>query len=112
MSSINKVVLVGNLGRDPESRQTQSGRTIAKFSLATSDRWTDREGNRQERTEWHNVKAWGSLGEQCERFLRAGSKVYVEGRLGSREMTDQHGQTRRFWDIVANEVIFLDRRDS
>tara|TARA_Y100001937_G_C7097776_1_gene320971 strand:- start:1140 stop:1490 length:351 start_codon:yes stop_codon:yes gene_type:complete len=110
MSSVNKVVLIGNLGRDPEIRQTSAGRTLARFSLATSERWTDREGNRQERTEWHNVKAWGSLGEQCERFLRAGRKVYVEGRLESREMTDQQtGQDRRFWDIVAEEVIFLDR---
>jgi single-strand DNA-binding protein len=110
MSSVNKVVLIGNLGRDPEIRQTSAGQTLARFSLATSDRWVDREGNRQERTEWHNVKAWGRLGEQCERFLRAGRKVYIEGRLESREMTDQQtGQNRRFWDIVANEIIFLDR---
>ena len=111
MSSINKVIIVGNLGRDPESRQTQSGRNLVRFSVATSDRWTDREGNRQERTEWHNVKAWATLADQCQRFLRRGSKVYIEGRLESREMVDQKtGQNRRFWDIVANEVVFLDSR--
>ncbi|MEE2643637.1 MAG: single-stranded DNA-binding protein, partial [Myxococcota bacterium] len=106
MSSINKVIIVGNLGRDPESRQTQSGKTLARFSVATSDRWTDRDGNRQERTEWHNIKAWGTLGDQCQRFLKRGSKVYVEGRIESR--VDQ--QNRKFTDIVANEVVFLDAR--
>lgn len=112
MSSINKVVLVGNLGRDPENRQTQNGRTITTFSVATSERWTDKQGERQERTEWHNIKAFGSLADICARFLRRGSKVYVEGRLESREVVDQSsGQSRRFWDVVASDVVFLDRKE-
>ena len=112
MSSINKVVLVGNLGRDPESKQTQSGRTITTFSVATSERWSDKDGNRQERTEWHNIKTFGPVGDICARFLRRGSKVYVEGRLESREVVDQaSGQSRKFWNIVASEVVFLDRKE-
>ena len=102
--SINKVILVGNLGRDPESRETSNGKTLCRFSLATSDRWTDREGQQQERTVWHNVKCWAGLANLCQQHLRKGSKVYVEGRLESRE--DEQG--RKFWDVVAQDVVFLD----
>ena len=104
--SINKVILVGNLGKDPESRQTQSGHTLTRFGLATSERWSDKGGQRQERTTWHNIKAWGKLGELCGNYLRKGSKVYVEGRLETRE--DDQG--RKFTDIVANDVVFLDSK--
>jgi len=106
--SINKVILVGNLGKDPESRQTQSGHTLTRFGLATSERWSDKSGERQERTTWHNIKAWGKLGELCGNYLRKGSKVYVEGRLETRE--DDQG--RRFTDVVANDVVFLETRGS
>jgi single-strand DNA-binding protein len=104
--SINKVILVGNLGKDPESRQTQSGHTLTRFGLATSERWSNREGERQERTTWHNVKAWGKLGEICASYLRKGSKVYVEGKLQTRE--DDQG--RKFTDIVADEIVFLEAK--
>jgi single-strand DNA-binding protein len=106
--SINKVILVGNLGKDPESRQTQSGHTLTRFGLATSERWSDKSGERQERTTWHNIKAWGKLGELCGNYLRKGSKVYVEGRLETRE--DDQG--RKFTDVVANDVVFLETRGS
>lgn len=106
--SINKVILVGNLGKDPESRQTQSGHTLTRFGLATSERWSDKSGERQERTTWHNIKAWGKLGELCGNYLRKGSKVYVEGRLETRE--DDQG--RKFTDVVANDVVFLESRGS
>jgi len=102
--SVNRVILIGNLGKDPESRQTQSGHNLTRFGIATSERWV-KDGATQERTEWHNIKAWGKLGENCQRFLSKGSKVYVDGRLESRE--DDQG--RKFIDVVANDVIFLER---
>ena len=104
--SINKVTLVGNLGRDPEAKQTTSGKTLCRFSLATSERWTDKSsGQQQERTEWHSIKCWGGLANLCQQHLRKGAKVYVEGRLQSRE--DEQG--RKFWDVIAADVVFLDR---
>ena len=106
--SINKVILVGNLGKDPESRTTNTGHTLTRFGLATSERWSDKSGERQERTTWHNIKAWGKLGELCGNYLRKGSKVYIEGRLETRE--DDQG--RKFTDVVANDVVFLDARGS
>tara|TARA_R100000388_G_scaffold91465_1_gene73538 strand:+ start:260 stop:691 length:432 start_codon:yes stop_codon:yes gene_type:complete len=104
--SINKVILVGNLGKDPESRTTNTGHTLTRFGLATSERWSDKSGQRQERTTWHNVKAWGKLGELCNNYLRKGSKVYIEGRLETRE--DDQG--RKFTDVVANDVVFLETK--
>jgi|DEB0MinimDraft_6_1074348.scaffolds.fasta_scaffold76899_2 single-strand DNA-binding protein len=106
--SINKVTLVGNLGRDPEAKTTTSGKTLCRFSLATSERWTDKAGQQQERTEWHSIKCWGGLAALCQQYLRKGAKVYVEGRLSSRE--DDQG--RKFWDVVASDVVFLSKRDS
>ena len=106
--SINKVILVGNLGKDPESRTTNTGHTLTRFGLATSERWSDKSGQRQERTTWHNVKAWGKLGELCNSYLRKGSKVYIEGKLETRE--DDQG--RKFTDVVANDVVFLETKGS
>ena len=112
MSSLNKVLLIGNLGKDPEIRYTQSGQAVASFSLATSDNWTDQAGNRQERTEWHSIVAWGKLADLSQRFLAKGRQVYIEGRIQSREWTDQSGGKRRTTEIIATSIVFLGSRAS
>lgn len=113
--SVNKVILVGNLGRDPEIRTMQNGGKVVNLSLATSERWTDRDGNRQERTEWHRVVIFNDrLADVAERFLRKGSKVYVEGQLQTRKWTDQSGQDRYSTEVVLQrfrgELTMLDSR--
>ncbi|MBQ3117496.1 MAG: single-stranded DNA-binding protein [Alphaproteobacteria bacterium] len=115
--SMNKVILVGNLGRDPEIRHTNSGQKIANLSVATSDTWKDKSGERQERTEWHRVVVFNSnLADFAERFLRKGSKVYVEGALQTRKFTDQSGQDKFTTEVVLGafrgELIILDNRNS
>ncbi len=107
---INKVILIGNLGIDPELRFTQSGTPVASFRIATSERWKDKEGNQQEQTEWHNIVAWGRLGELCNEYLNKGSKVYIEGKLKTRKWQDQNGNDRYTTDIVARDVQFLTPR--
>lgn len=107
---INKVILIGNLGVDPELRFTQSGTPVASFRIATSERWKDKEGNQQEQTEWHNIVAWGRLGELCNEYLNKGSKVYIEGKLKTRKWQDQNGNDRYTTDIVARDVQFLTPR--
>ncbi|MCY4015465.1 MAG: single-stranded DNA-binding protein [Gammaproteobacteria bacterium] len=108
---INKAILVGNLGRDPEMRYTQSGQPVANFSVATSERWTDRNSNeRREQTEWHNVVCFSRLAEICGEYLHKGSKVYIEGRLQTRSWEGQDGQTRYRTEIVAREMKMLDSR--
>ena len=109
MSSVNKVILVGNLGADPEIRYTQGGQAVCNLRIATSENWNDRDGNRQERTEWHSVSVWGKQAEICGQYLAKGRKVYLEGRLQSREYTDREGVNRRAWDVVANNVVFPER---
>ncbi len=113
--SMNKVILVGNLGRDPEIRHTNSGQKIANLSVATSDTWKDKSGERQERTEWHRVVVFNNnLADFAERYLHKGSKVYVEGALQTRKYTDQSGQDRFTTEIVLGafrgELIILDSR--
>ena len=99
--SVNKVILIGNLGRDPEVRRTQSGDAFANFSIATSERWNDRQtGERRERTEWHRVVIFGKLAEIAEKYLRKGSKVYLEGQLQTRKWQDQGGQDRYSTEVV------------
>ncbi|MDA8405954.1 MAG: single-stranded DNA-binding protein [Deltaproteobacteria bacterium] len=105
--SLNKVLLLGNVGKDPEVRYTASGRAVATFSIATSQRWKDQEGKDQEKTEWHRIVAWGRLGEICGEFLSKGKQVYVEGRIQSREWEDQDGNKRLTVEIVANDIILL-----
>jgi single-strand DNA-binding protein len=105
--SLNKALLLGNVGKDPEVRYTGAGRAVATFSLATSQRWKDQEGNDQEKTEWHRIVAWGRLGEICGEFLSKGKQVYVEGRIQSREWEDQDGKKRVTVEIVANDIILL-----
>lgn len=107
MASVNKVILVGNLRKDPELRQTQSGIVFCTFSLATTDHWTDLQGQRQEKTEWHRIQTWKKLAENCAKYLRKGSSAYVEGRLQTKSWDDQSGQKRYSTDIIAESVKFL-----
>ena len=93
MGSLNKVMLIGNLGRDPEIRYTQAGSAVANFSLATTDRWTDRQGQRQERTEWHDIVAFDRLADLAQNYLKKGKSVYIEGRLQTRSWEDKEGNT-------------------
>ena len=105
--SVNKVILVGNLGKDPEVRFTNSGSAVARLSVATSEVWNDRDGNRQERTEWHNVVVWGKQGEHCGQYLAKGRQVYVEGSIRNRSYDDKNGNKRYVTEIVAQRVQFL-----
>ena len=110
MASVNKVILVGNLGRDPELRYIPSGQAVANFSLATSDRWRDKEGNNQERTEWHRIVVWGKSAENCAQYLQKGRSVYIEGRLQTREWEDKDGNKRQTTETIAQTVQFLGGR--
>ncbi len=110
MASVNKVILVGNLGRDPELRYIPSGQAVANFTLATNDRWRDKEGNNQERTEWHRIVVWGKSAENCAQFLQKGRSVYVEGRLQTREWEDKDGNKRQTTETIAQTVQFLGGR--
>jgi len=108
--SVNKVILVGRLGRDPETRYTGSGQAVANFSVATDESYKDRNGERQKRTEWHRITAWGKLAEICQQYLKKGTMVYIEGRIQSREWQDKEGQKRTSYDIVANTMKMLSSR--
>ncbi len=113
MAGVNKVILIGNLGRDPELRYTQGGRAVANFTLATTERVQSREagsderGEWQEKTEWHRIVTWGKTAENCAQYLQKGRSVYVEGRLQTRDWEDRDGQKRRTTEIVAQRVQFL-----
>lgn len=109
--SLNKVLLIGNLGRDPELSYTAGGVAVAKFSIATNERWKDQEGNVQERVEWHNIVAWRKLAEICGQYLKKGSKVYLEGRLQTRSWDDKNTGVKRYaTDVIADDLIMLDAR--
>lgn len=107
--SVNKVILVGNLGKDPELRYTPSGAAVVTFSLATTERYKDRDGNRQEKTEWHNVVAWRQLAEICGKYLHKGKQVYIEGRIQTRSYDDRDGNKRYITEIVADQMQMLGR---
>ena len=107
MGSVNKVILVGNLGRDAELRYTPGGAALAKFSLATSETWADKSGARQERTEWHAVDVWAKQGETLAGYLTKGKSVYVEGRLQTDEYTDKEGQKRKSTKVRCDRVVLL-----
>ena len=107
MMGINKVILVGNLGGDPEIRKTASGQSIALFNLATSRSWVDREGRRQESADWHRIVVWGKLGETCANHLSKGRQVYIEGRIQTRSWEDEKGQKRYTTEVIAHQVLFL-----
>lgn len=107
--NLNKAMIIGNLTRDPEVRNTQNGATVASFAVATNLIWTDQSGQKQEKVEFHNVVAWRKLGEICGQYLRKGSKVYIEGRLQTRDWVGQDGVKRYRTEIVADNMIMLDR---
>lgn len=107
---LNKVMLIGNLGRDPEMRYTPSGRPVTTFSLATSRSWKTSDGERRNETEWFNVVAWGSLAEICNQFLIKGSQVYIEGRLQTRSWEDDNGVKHNTTEVVAKEMVMLGDR--
>src|SRR5215468_339007 len=107
---VNKVILVGNLGADPEVRFTPSGQAVANFRIATSESWTDKSGQKQERTEWHRIVVWGKLGELCGEYLAKGRQCFVEGRLQTREWTDKEGKKNYTTEVVAQTVQFLGGR--
>ncbi|MFQ5876083.1 MAG: single-stranded DNA-binding protein [Acidobacteriota bacterium] len=109
MASLNKVILIGNLGRDPEVRYTQNGTAVANFTLATNEVWTDRSGERQERTEWHRIVVWGKQAEIVKEHLSKGKQVYVEGSLQTRQWDDREGNKRTTTEIRANRVLMLGR---
>ena len=109
MPALNRVQMIGRLGKDPESRFTPTGKKVAHFSVAISNRWRDREGEMRESTEWVNVEAWERLGETCQQYLKKGSLVYVDGRLKTDKVENQ-GDTRYFTKVVAQTVQFLDNR--
>ncbi len=110
MASVNKVILVGNVGRDPELRYTQGGSPVASFSIATNERFKDKEGNWKDRTEWHRIVAWARLAEICAEYLRKGSQVYVEGRIQTRDWEDKEGNKRQTTEVVALAMQMLGRR--
>jgi single-strand DNA-binding protein len=107
MRGVNKVILVGNLGRDPEIRYTTGGQAVANFTIATSESYTNKEGEKQETTEWHRIVAWGRLAEICGEYLTKGRMVYVEGALQTRSWEDKEGNTRRTTEIVARNMQIL-----
>ncbi len=107
---VNKVILIGNLGADPEIRYTQSGTPVATFRIATTERWKDQEGQMQEQTEWHRIVAWRRLAEICGEYLNKGSRVYIEGKLRTRKWQDQNGNDRWTTEIEAREMKMLTPR--
>lgn len=106
---VNKVILLGNLGQDPELRYTGSGQAVCNMRIATSERWTGKDGQPGERTEWHTIVVWGKRGETCGKYLHKGSQIYVDGRLQTRSWEDRDGNKRRTTEVVANRVVFLAR---
>jgi single-strand DNA-binding protein len=108
--SVNKVILVGRLGRDPETRYTGGGQAVANFSVATDESYRDKNGERQKRTEWHKIVVWGKQAEIAQQYLKKGSLVFIEGRIQSREWQDKEGQKRTSFEIVANNFRMLGGR--
>lgn len=109
--SVNKVILVGRLGKDPELRYTPSGTAVVTFSMATTENYKDRDGNRQEKTEWHNIVAWRQLAEICGKFLHKGKQVYIEGKIQNRSYDDRDGNKRYITEIVADQMQMLGSRE-
>lgn len=109
--SVNKVILIGNLGKDPEVRHLENGAVVANFPLATSESYTDKNGNRVENTDWHDIVVWRGLAEVVEKYVRKGHKVYIEGKLKKRSWQDKEGNTRYTTEVVADELTMLNRPD-
>lgn len=108
---LNRAMIIGNVTRDPELRTTTTGQNVCSFGIATNQTWTDAQGAKQQRAEYHNIVAWGKLAEICGQYLAKGRKVYVEGRLQTREWESQDGQKRQRTEIVADNMILLDRKE-
>ena len=111
MPALNRVQLIGRLGKDPESKFTPTGKRVAHFSVAISNRWKSKEGDAKEYTEWVNVEAWGRLGEVCQEYLKKGSLVYLEGRLKTEKYDDKEGETKYYTKVVALSLQFLDKKE-
>ena len=112
MAGINKIILIGNVGKDPETRYMQNGDAVTNFSLATSEEWKDKDtGEKKERTEWHRITAWRKLGEICGQYLKKGSMCYIEGKLQTRSWEDKDGNKRYTTEIIANNIQFLGGRN-
>ncbi|WP_438616750.1 single-stranded DNA-binding protein [Myxococcus llanfairpwllgwyngyllgogerychwyrndrobwllllantysiliogogogochensis] len=110
MEGLNKVMLIGNLGADPELRATPGGKAVANMRLATTDTWTDKAGEKRERTEWHRIVVWGKLAELCHQHLTKGRQVFVEGQLQTREWTDKENRKNFTTEVIATQVTFLGQR--
>lgn len=109
--SVNRVILIGNLGKDPELRYTPSGDAVANFSMATSERYKDRSGEQQERTEWHNIVAWRNLAEICGKYLQKGKQVYIEGKIQTRSYDDRDGVKRYITEVIADQMQMLGSKE-
>jgi len=109
MSGVNKVILVGHLGANPEVRYTAGGQPVANLRLATTERWVNKNGEKTEQTEWHRVVAWGKLAEICGQYLQKGKQVYIEGKIRTRQWQDQQGQKRYSTEVVASNMVMLGR---
>jgi single-strand DNA-binding protein len=107
MAGVNKVILIGNLGKDPELRYTPNGQPVASFSLATTERWNDKNSQKQEKTEWHNIVVWGKLAELTNQYLKKGRSAYIEGRITTRSWDDRDGNKKYRTEIVATQIQFL-----
>lgn len=107
MKSLNKVQLIGHLGKNPEVRYTSSGSAVANFTMATNETWTGKDGQKNDRTEWHNIVAWGKLGEICGEYLTKGKQVYIEGRMTTRSWEDRDGNKRYTTEVKADNLIML-----
>jgi single-strand DNA-binding protein len=110
MASLNKALLIGNLGKDPELRYTPSGKAVASFSIATANQWKDKDGQKQERTDWHNIVVWGRQAEIAKDYLRKGKQIYLEGRIQTRNYDDKDGNKRWITEIVADRFLMLGRK--
>ncbi len=111
MAGLNKAILIGNLGRDPEVRYTPGGLAVANFTIATSESWSNKNGEKETRTEWHRIVAFGKLGEICGEYLSKGKQVYIEGRIQTREWDDKEGVKRYTTEIVASQMLMLGARE-
>jgi single-strand DNA-binding protein len=112
MASVNKVIIVGNLGKDPDFRVTPGGQPVANFSMATTERWSDKSGQKKEKTEWHNIVLWGRLAEIANQYLKKGSSAYVEGRLQTRSWDDKDGNKRYTTEVVGVVLQLLGKKGS
>ncbi len=110
MAGVNKVILIGNLGKDPEVKDTPSGQKVATFSVATSETYTDKDGQKQEKTEWHNIVVWGKIAGVVGQYLHKGSKVFLEGKIATKSWDDKEGNKRYKTEVVATQVQFLDSK--